>query len=368
MDLKNNTLGIYIHVPFCESKCPYCDFYSVFPCETENYVKKICSEIERWGKSLNKTVDTIYFGGGTPSLLKSDSIYEIINSIKNNFKVSNAEITMEINPADYMYLDFEKLKYHGLNRISIGAQSMNDDELKALGRRHNSEDVFSTYNQIKFSGIKNISFDIMLGIPYQNEKSISEFLNFCQENNIPHISAYLLKVEKGTPFYENQKILNLPNEDKSADIYAYVCNILKQFGYNHYEISNFAFPGFESRHNLKYWNLEEYLGIGPSAHSLINNKRFYYSNDVNNFLLCKKTLNEGRFEPKKEYIMLRLRLLEGLTNKGYKEHFGEDIPEIYFKRVKKYIKLGFIVCDNHNIKITEKGFLLSNYIISDILG
>ncbi len=366
-NLKNNTLGIYIHVPFCKSKCPYCDFYSVTPFKTESYVQKACTELEKWSKSLNKTVDTVYLGGGTPSLLKCESICKILNSVKNNFKVSNAEITMEVNPADYKLIDFEKLKFFGVNRVSIGAQSLSDNELKSLGRRHNSDDIFFTYDQIKAAGIKNISFDVILGIPGQTEKSLDDFLNFCQYNKVPHISAYLLKIEKGTLFYKNQEILNFPNEDESAELYLYACEILKKRGYNHYEISNFALPGFESRHNLKYWNLDEYLGVGPSAHSLINNKRFYYRANLEDFICRGEILNEGAFEPKKEYIMLRLRRAEGLKNKYYKEQFGEDIPEIYFQKAQKFVDHGLMINDKFGLRLTEKGFLLSNHIILDML-
>ncbi len=366
--LKNNTSGIYIHVPFCKSKCHYCDFYSVNPAQIEKYVQKVCFELERWGGSLRKTVDTIYFGGGTPSLLKCCSICEILNSVKNNFKVLDAEVTIEVNPADYKLIDFEKLKFYGVNRVSVGAQSINDDELKILGRRHDSEDIFSTLENIKVSGMKNISCDAMIGIPKQTQKSIGEFLKFCKENNIPHVSSYLLKIEKGTLFYKNQEILGLPSEDECSEFYAYVCDVLKKYGYNHYEISNFARFGFESKHNLKYWNLDEYLGIGPSAHCLINNKRFYYPNNLNEFLLNPEILNEGNFEPEKEYAMLKLRLLGGIKNKEYKEYFDKCIPEIYFKRAQKYVELGLVDCKKSYLKLTEKGFLLSNYIISDILG
>ncbi len=357
-------------MPFCKSKCLYCDFYSVVPSQTEKYFQKVCTEIERWGRVLSdRIVNTIYFGGGTPSLLECDNICDILNAIYNNFKISNnkIEITIEINPADYKLIDFEKLKFHGVNRISVGAQSLNDSEFKTLGRRHNVEDIFSTYNQIKESGIKNISFDAILGIPNQTQKSIDDFLNFCKYNQISHISAYLLKIEEGTQFYKNQKTLNFPSEDESAEIYMHVCEVLKKCGYNHYEISNFSVPGFESQHNLKYWNLDEYLGIGPSAHSLINNARFCYSNNINKFINHSEILSEGKFEPEKEYAMLRLRLFDGLKNELYRKKFGKDIPEIYSEKTQKYNNLGLIECNNVEIRLTEKGFLLSNAIISDIL-
>jgi oxygen-independent coproporphyrinogen-3 oxidase len=207
----------------------------------------------------------------------------------------------------------------------------------------------------------------MLGIPDQTEKSISDFLTFCHENNIPHISTYLLKLEEGTRFYKMKSDLNLPTEDESAELYMYVCDILRNFGYNHYEISNFSYPGFESRHNLKYWNLDEYLGIGPSAHSLADNKRFYYPDNLDDFIYNPQILSEGEFEPEKEYAMLRLRLATGLERNSYKNKLDKDIPEPYFKKAREYADSGFVTVNNSGLRLTEKGFLVSNGIISDIL-
>lgn len=355
-------LGIYVHIPFCKSKCPYCGFYSIKEEKTfiENYILKICKEIKKWGKILNFEVDTIYFGGGTPSILDAKNIAKIIKEIKKNFKVKFPEITLEINPADYSSLDFEMLKFEGINRISIGAQSLEESELKILGRRHNVKDIINTYNEAKKAQIKNISFDFILGSPIQTIKHVEKIIDFYKENNPTHMSAYILKIEEGTPFSKSN--LNFASDDFCSDIYIYLSEKMKKLGYNHYEISNFSLPEKYSNHNLKYWNLDNYLGLGPSAHSLIKNKRFYYEE---NFDFNIKF--EGFGGNEEEYAMLRLRLAEGLTEKGYKEKFGTSIPEKYFKKAKKFQNLGLVNIDKNKINLTEKGFLLSNKIISELI-
>lgn len=367
MNPIDNTLGIYIHVPFCKSKCPYCNFYSVAPGCTEEYISSVCSEVRKWGKKTNKIVDTIYLGGGTPSLINSEYICKIIDCIKQEFKVLNPEITMELNPADYSCVDFEKLSFYGLNRVSVGAQSLNDNELKNLGRRHNVQDVLKTCAEIKKAKIENISMDLMLGSSLQTLATIDDFFDFCVENNIPHISTYLLKIEKNTKFYSLLPQLNLPDDDQSADIYEYVCKSLKENGYIHYEISNFAKSGFESKHNLKYWDLRDYLGIGPSAHSLLNGIRFYYPNDLKEFIKSPKNISEGVFEAQKEYIMLKMRLADGINFDEYKKIFGSQIPRKVIDVAKIYSNSGLVKCDVNKISLTDKGMLLSNAIISEMI-
>ena len=368
--LLGDSLGIYIHIPFCRSKCPYCSFYSLNGNEEIKscYIKKVCDEIKRWGNTLKSPVDTVYFGGGTPSLIKSDEMIDILKSINENFNVViNPEITMEVNPADYESVDFEKLKFFGLNRVSIGAQSLDNHELKILGRRHNVNDVFSTYEYVKKAGINNISIDFIIGFPEQNLENLDRMLNFCRDNNIPHVSFYLLKVEENTPYYFNEGLLKFPSDDVCSNFYLYISENMKKIGYNHYEISNFALPGKESKHNLKYWNLENYLGIGPSAHSLIGNKRFYYEDNIYKFNKEAKILSEGIGGTEEEYLMLRLRLSEGIKVDQYESKFKVSFPQIYFERIKKYEAFNLVKFNKNEIKLTNKGFLLSNKIISDII-
>ncbi|MDO4199473.1 MAG: radical SAM family heme chaperone HemW [Clostridia bacterium] len=365
--MSNKNLGIYIHVPFCRSKCPYCDFYSQTDDKyIENYVVAVCRDLEIWGKKVDKTVDTVYFGGGTPSILSTDSILKILGAVKGNFKVNSPEITLELNPGDTTKLDFERLHFNGLNRVSVGAQSMSDSQLKVLGRRHNVSDVKEAVNLLKQCGINNISLDLILGVPEQKNSDIDNFVNFCTENDIPHISAYILKIEEGTPYYFNKSGLKFLDDDELADFYTYTCQAIKKCGYEHYEISNFSKSGFESRHNLKYWNMDDYLGVGPAAHSFLNGKRFYYPKNLKAFINDAKIAYEES-DLEKEFIMLALRTKKGLINEFFKKKIGYDLPNVYFKRAKKFEKYGLVKCSADSIKINESGFLISNAIISEII-
>lgn len=366
--VKDN-LGIYIHIPFCKKKCPYCSFYSV-PNEenfVDRYITVLCGEIKKWGQKIYSEVDTIYFGGGTPSTLKTEELLKILFCIKENFKLKDPEVTIEINPGDYRNIDFEKLCYYGVNRVSLGAQSIKDSALKILGRRHDFKDIIGSVETFKKAKISSISLDLIIGTPEQKMSDISDFTYFCKENDIPHISSYMLKIEENTPFYFNNDNLKFFSEDEFADFYFYTCEIMKRFGFSHYEISNFSKKGFESRHNLKYWNLDDYLGFGPSAHSLVCGKRFYYENDLNKFINSPNITSEGDFEPEKELVMLALRTGDGLTNQKFREKIGKDIQKAYFEKAKKFETHGFLECDDNSIRLTEKGFLVSNAIISEIL-
>lgn len=365
--MAKNSLGIYIHVPFCASKCPYCDFYSLTDRTfVRDYVSAVCRELKFWSKKIDKPVDTIYFGGGTPSILSSENIIRILDSIRNNFKILDPEITMEINPADTEFLDFEKLKNFGLNRVSLGAQSINGSQLRILGRRHGVDDIKKSINLTKSCGIENISLDIILGVPEQKNKDIEDFVNFCIYNGVPHISAYILKIEKSTSYYFNKTGLKFWSDDKIADFYDYTCELLRDSGYIHYEISNFSKDGFESKHNLKYWFLDDYLGIGPSAHSFVGGKRFYYPRDLKKFT-NKALIKYEKTDPEKEFVMLGLRTKYGISDERFKGKFGYNLPKIYYERAKKFEEYDFIKCSDGTIKINEHGFLVSNSIISEII-
>ena len=370
MNTIKNNLGIYVHIPFCNKKCPYCNFYSISSDRfiIDKYVDKLCHTITKWSEKLtNKYIDTIYFGGGTPNLIGHDNIIKIINSIKKNFECNLLEISIEINPCSYKNMDFKLLKKSGINRVSIGAQSINNNELLLLGRSHTCEDIKKCLYELKSSGINNVSFDLMLGIQKQNLESLKKSLNFCANNNINHISVYMLKIEKGTHYYNIRKNLILPCEEEEINMYLQINKILETFGYIQYEISNFCLNDKKCLHNLKYWNLDEYLGVGPSAHSFINNKRFYYTSSINDFLNNPKILIEPCEHLEQEYIMLRLRLNEGIVYKKFEEKFGYTIPKIYIFNAKKYLNTEFLVLDKSGIRLTPKGFLVSNKIISDII-
>ena len=367
-------LGIYIHVPFCLRKCPYCAFYSRKLTEDilRIYVKTLIKTIKEWGKILGDKykVDTVYFGGGTPNLLGEKNIYDILTEIEKCFELVDTEITLEVNPFSANDLNFEKLKEYGINRVSVGMQSANNLELESIGRLHSHEKTIKTIEKIKNASINNISLDVMLNIPKQTQKNLEKTLNFCKESSVDHVSAYILKIEKNTPFYENREKLNLISEEEQCNNYLYAVNKLQAFGFKQYEISNFSKKEKQSKHNLKYWNLEDYLGLGPSAHSLINGKRFFYENSLENFLSAQTVIVEDSnvINMQEEYTMLRLRLKEGLVNKLYLEKFKKNIPEKYFLKAKNFEKIGLLkITENKNISLTSKGFLVSNKIISDIL-
>lgn len=355
-----NPLGLYIHIPFCISKCNYCDFYSVAVTDKlkKDYVKALIREIKIWGGKLCRPINTVYFGGGTPSLL-AEHLPEIMSAIKSSFKVlEGAEITMEMNPADNSREVLEFALKSGINRLSIGAQSGDNAELKDLGRRHTAEQTSETVSLARDLGFNNISLDIMLALPASTPESLRKSLDFVTNLNPEHISAYILKIEEKTPFHKICDTLNLPDEDKTADQYLQMCEYLEAKGYEHYEISNFAKNSLESRHNLKYWELEDYLGIGPSAHSFVNGKRFYYGRNLTDFINGTSPLPDGAGGDEEERIMLGLRL-----KKGIKIKFNGNL----LKKCKLFELSGLLKIKNDRIILSDKGMLLSNSIITEIL-
>ena len=368
----NSGLGLYIHIPFCVRKCAYCDFYSM-PLKGEladKYVSKIINELDRWGGILGcPPADTLYFGGGTPSLLKTEQIAAIIDKSKELFSLKNAEITMEVNPAENLNRYFTAVAAAGVNRLSIGLQSANEKELALLSRRHSVNDVVTCVNDARAAGISNISIDIMLGIPGQTKESLKRTIDFVLERNPQHISAYLLSLEEGTPLYKNRQLLNIPNDDEAGELYLYACELLKSAGFKRYEISNFAKDGMISRHNTKYWQGADYLGLGPAAHSFINGKRFYYNRDINAYLNNPEEIQDGEGGTAEERLMLQLRLSEGLDLNKLAEEFLNKIDQNKINRLAKkaelFAKNGLVIFKNNVISLTDEGALVSNAIIAD---
>ncbi len=361
--------GIYIHIPFCKTKCPYCDFYSFRPDETQkdSYLKAVLLCLENYKSQIKNEIDTIYFGGGTPSFFGGERISEVISYIRNNYRLAEPEITVECNPSSVNEKLVILLKKAGVNRISMGMQSAVTRERRALGRLSDKEMVKHCVELFKKHGIDNISLDLMLGVPYQTRDSIDESIDFMLKCDIKHISAYMLKIEEDTPFFKMQDTLDLPDEDTVCELYLHTVKKLSAKGFLQYEISNFSKPGFESRHNLKYWHCEEYLGIGPSAHSFINGKRFYFERDFDSFISCLKAVPDGDGGSEEEYIMLALRLSEGLQNKRFRARFGKDLDKSIFKKAEIFQNQGLLTISNEEIKLNEKGFLLSNTIISRLI-
>ncbi len=345
--------GLYIHVPFCPSKCPYCDFYSLK--YSKDMLERYTNELFRRLKSINESFDTLYFGGGTPSLLGADRVKAIIDNVN---LTKNAEITLESNPN----IDFSTWKNSGINRLSFGLQSANENELKFLGRKHTLEQAKRSITSARDIGINNISADLMIGIQNMTEKSLDNSIKFCAEMNLEHVSSYILKLEEGTLFY-NQNVHTL-DEDKTADLYLHMVKTLKDFGYEQYEISNFAKKGYESRHNLKYWNCEEYEALGPSAHSFVDGKRFYYPRDIEFFLSGGEKIFDDYGGDFDEFVMLKLRLVKGI-NRAECNKFSPEYFDNILKNARKIPKK-YIVYDDNSLRLTEEGFLISNTVILEL--
>ena len=334
----------------------------------DKYTEKICRVLENYSENSHFSFDTAYFGGGTPSLIGSENLVKIMDVARNYLKSSTNEVTLEINPTTLPVLDFNRLREGGFNRLSIGLQSAVDNELNLLGRRHSVKDVENAINLAKKAGFLNISLDLMVATPGQTINSLKRSIDFCISQEVQHISAYLLKIEKETQFFENKSNLQLKNEDEEADMYLFLVSELQKNGFKQYEISNFAKEGCESQHNLKYWNSQEYLGIGPSAHSFIDGKRFFYPRSIKDFLSGNlDAVEDGIGGTAEEYAMLKLRLCEGISNIEFKNRFGVNIPEAYLKRAKDFQKHGLTVVNDRGICFTPKGFLLSNELISRII-
>ena len=361
--------GLYIHIPFCRSKCPYCDFYSCLSknADIENYVGSVIDEIKtgrrtkEFTENTDFTFDTIYFGGGTPSVIGADNIGKIINCAKEFYNISDdAEITIECNPSTVDEEFFRKLSSYGVNRISLGMQSAVDNERKKLGRFADRNQILSVISDARKNGITNISLDVMLGIPDQTMQSLDDTIDFLIQTDVPHISAYMLSVEEGTVFHKRIDSLNLPDEDTVCDMYTHLSERLRNAGFMHYEISNFAKKGYESRHNTKYWDCEEYLGTGPSAHSFIDGMRFFFERDITSFINGENAVYDTTGGDREEYIMLRLRLSDVIIFNDYKNRFGEEFPAEIIKKADRFIKDGLICLTDTNLSLTTDGFLISN--------
>ncbi len=359
--------GIYIHIPFCKTKCPYCDFYS-FKAEDkqkDSYLKGVLLCLSDYRNKVCDKDDTIYFGGGTPSVFGGERIAEVIKFTRENYTISEStEITVECNPSSVDECLVTHLKKAGVNRISMGMQSAVDKERKSLGRLSGRQELEKAAKLFTDEGITNLSLDLMLGIPHQTKESLTESLSFAVSSGVKHISAYMLKIEEGTPF--SKMTLPLPDEDEVCDFYLDTVSFLKKHGFMQYEVSNFALEGFESRHNLKYWQCEEYLGIGPSAHSFLGGERFYFSRDFDTFVTKPVAIYDGKGGDEEEFIMLCLRLSKGLEFEKFQKKYNKSLPDNIIKKAERFKKAGLLTIDEKGIRLNEKGFLLSNSIIADL--
>ncbi len=328
----------------------------------------LLSQLTEAKARLSVFADTLYFGGGTPSLLGGKRIAEIVTVAKEAFGLQNAEITVEVNPAEQLYDDFVSMANSGVNRISVGMQSYLQNELEALSRRHTNKDVIRTINDAKKAGITNISIDVMLGIPHQTIDTLKQSLDFCLNLGVTHISCYMLKIEPDTAFGKADiSSLNLPDEDTVADLYLFMSKYLQDNGFEHYEISNFAKKGFRAVHNLKYWEQKEYLGLGPAAHSYLNGKRFYFERNLKGYLTSPTPIFDGEGGSREEYVMLKLRLCDGLNFDDYETKFHIPFSKQAYNKVKSFENMGLVCYKPNGFALSTQGFLVSNAIISEII-
>ena len=369
-------MGLYVHVPFCRSKCLYCDFCSFpkpDPSLMEAYVDELIRRMEDPAAlGHGRTVDTVYFGGGTPSLLPAPLVTRLTEAIHRCFQIlPHAEITVECNPAGQV--DWEAWVTGGVNRVSLGVQSMVDEELHRLGRRHRADDVRRTMEDVRRHGIHNISVDVMLGIPCQTADSLAYTLDSLLSLNPYHLSAYCLTIEDGTPFDRLKKEgrMTFPDEEETAARYEQVASTLAAHGWEHYEISNFAKDGHRSHHNSHTWQYREYLGLGVAAHSFLDGVRFGNSREIDAFLRGEDITDERSFPSRQEqiseYIMLGLRLADGIDERDFAKRFNVPLLDCLDAPISPFLKQGLLSYQNHHLALTEQGFLVSNSILSEIL-
>lgn len=372
-------LGVYIHIPFCASKCGYCDFYSLSGCDhmMPDYQDALIDHIEESAQSLKSyEVDSVYFGGGTPSFYGADRIVEIFNTLKLNGNVRlDSEVTVECNPDSTSLNALKLLREEGVNRLSLGVQSANNDLLKLIGRRHNFQQVKRSMQDARDAGFENISLDLIYGLPSQSKSDWAETLARIIELHPEHISCYGLQLEEGTPMYERYKGSPiLPDDDEQADMYFYAADVLERYGYKQYEISNFAAKGFESKHNLKYWNLDDYMGFGPGAHSCVGNLRYSFVKDLKQYISGVargvSIIDEYRqidpLERAVEYIMLGMRTSNGISEHDYRTRCQCDWRPIH-KVLLAFAEKGWAEKTGDRWHFTVPGYLISNTLIGILL-
>lgn len=367
--------SVYIHIPFCTSICPYCDFYSLDKSEKyiEPYIEALKKEIDHYADLLGKqTIDTIFFGGGTPSLLMPQQIQNIIDYLANKTNLSrSAEITMECNPKTLSHEQIFELKKTSVNRLSVGVQSFIPAELGKLGRAHTVEETTQILNWIKEAGFANFSIDLMFGIPFQTLESFKETVKQALKFNPPHLSAYSLILEKETPYYElaQNKRLPLPDEDATADMFEWLSEFLPAQALAQYEISNFSKPGLECRHNLAYWHNEEFLGLGTGAHGQINGKRYAVPKDLNAYLSGKFNYEPHGLNDAFDELTTRLRLLhEPFSIKDWQKKYNLTLGSGFDEKVAGLAQKGLVIFENEHFRLTKQGMLFLNQVIVELMS
>ena len=381
--MTTNNLGLYIHIPFCVRKCRYCDFLS-FRCSDKTklsqYADVLMAEIRMRSEDfIYREVDSVYIGGGTPSMLSEWDMGRILDCLRDNFNiVKDAEVTIEANPATLSDEKMERSLRKGVNRLSLGVQSFENDVLEFLGRIHNKNDAFYTYQKAKKAGFENINLDIMFGIPGQNMKMWKDTVRQCVFLKPSHISLYSLQIEPGTEFYDMYKDgrMKTTSDTYDREMYHTALRMMKKHGYEHYEISNAALSGYKSRHNMKYWSYEEYLGLGLGASSFIDGRRFNNYREMSEYM---KAVRENRhpIDPESEekysireemgiFVFTGLRKAEGFSLRQFRKVFGEEFFDVYDMDIVKRYK-GMLIYNDDRLYLSERGMDISNRIMAEFV-
>jgi oxygen-independent coproporphyrinogen-3 oxidase len=369
--------GVYLHIPFCKSRCSYCDFATDVYRDAggvERYVSALCNEIAIFSGERT-LIDTIYFGGGTPSLLRAEQVEKILSAVRLKLQVAgDAEITMEMNPATVTAETLREYKNLGVNRASFGVQTFNDRDLKLLARGHDANDARQTFELLRKTGFENVSFDLIAGLPSQSLKDWKQNLDEAVAMRPEHLSLYLLEVHEGTPLAEQVRSGRrpMPDEDLAAEMYETMIDTLAAAGYEQYEISNFALPGFASRHNTKYWRLEPVYGFGVSAHSFDGRERYANERDTAKYVELIENSDSAEvtresIDAASEYVFLGLRLNEGVDSSEYRKRFGIDLAEKYHSEIKKLTENGLVDQSGNRLTLTRKGMLFSNEVFAEFV-
>lgn len=369
--LRSRSRGLYIHIPFCVRKCRYCDFVSYCGREADYdaYIDALINEMKQYA---GMDIDTVFIGGGTPTILSAMQLKRLCGAVFKMFRLSSDfEFTMEANPGA---IDIEKARVlldAGVNRLSLGVQSFNDSELKAIGRIHDAKTAYDTVLEMKCAGFSNISIDIMTALPGQSMDSLMNTLKTATELPITHISAYSLIIEDGTPLAADYErgLLSIPDEDEDREMYAAAKSFLESRGFYQYEISNYAKKGYESRHNIKYWECREYIGLGAAAHSYVDGVRYSNTATLKKYMNGNFRSGEREILSKNdrifEFILMGMRMNRGISEEEFKRRFGIDIREMYGKLLKRFQDGGFIESDSGYIRFTDKGRDVSNSILCE---
>lgn len=370
-------ISLYIHIPFCTRKCNYCNFYSIsYDAKLPgNYIHSLTKEISQY-KNKNYALSSIYIGGGTPSLLSFPLLFTLFSAINDTFFISsNAEVTIEANPASITKDISHNWKILGINRVSIGVQSFDDTELNILGRLHSSKDIQTAVEHVKIHCTENISIDLMYGIPGQTHETWMKSLQRAVLLEPKHISTYCLSLEEGTPLFDAKDTYSFPAEELQKEMYYTMLSFLENADFHQYEISNFSKEGYKSGHNISYWKGKEYIGCGPAAHSFydmtrrdnISDVQRYISNLHNQQSVCKSSKIISRREYISDMIFLGLRMTKGVPLSYLKKEHGFDVITEYSDTINKFSKLGYLTVDNDYLKLTKKAFFVSDEILSEFV-